>query len=90
MALALIGIDSKSKLWFREGTVDAGRDTETLSKSGFMEELDEKYGAFEWIFQRDSTPCQTCHKGVDWIEDNNDSLSDWLANSPDLISTDCS
>jgi hypothetical protein len=89
MVFAVIGIDYKGKLLFIEGTVDAERYIENLSKLGFMEELDEKYGALEWIFQQDGAPCHTCQEAVAWIEENCDLLSDWPANSPDLARSRC-
>jgi hypothetical protein len=84
MVFAVIGIDYKSKLLFIEGTVNTARYIENLRELGFMEELDEKYGALEWIFRQDGASCHTCQEVVDCIEENCDLLSDWPANSPDL------
>jgi hypothetical protein len=84
MIFGVIGPDYKSRLLFVEGTIDAERYIRNLSDLGFIEELDHKHGALEWIFQQDGAPCHTSQKAVDWIEENCDLLSEWPANSPDL------
>jgi hypothetical protein len=84
MIFAVIGRDYKSKLLFVEGTIDAEKYIQNLSQLGFIEELDQRHGALEWIFQQDGAPCHMSQKAVDWIEANCDVLSDWPANSPDL------
>jgi transposase len=84
MIFAVIGLGYKSKLLFVEGTIDAEKYIQNLTNLGFIEELDQKHGCLEWIFQQDGAPCHTSQKALDWIEQYCDLLSGWPANSPDL------
>jgi hypothetical protein len=84
MGFAVIGIDYKSKFLFTEGTVNAARYITNLREVRLMDELDEKYGVLEWIFQQDGAPCHTRQEVAGCIEENCDLLSDWPPNSPDL------
>jgi transposase len=84
MIFGVIGLGYKSKLLFIKGTVNAAKYIENLANLGFMEDLDEKYGALNWIFQQDGAPCHTAQEALDWIEENCDVICDWPANSPDL------
>jgi hypothetical protein len=84
MIFGVIGLGYKSKLLFVEGTIDAEKYIQNLSKLGFIEELDRKRGVFEWIFQQDGAPCHTSQMVFEWIEANCDLLSDWPPNSPYL------
>jgi hypothetical protein len=84
MIFGVIGLGSKTKLLFIEGTVDTAKYVENLARLDFMEELDEKYGVLNWIFQQDGAPCHTTQEVIDWMEENCDLLSMGPANSPDL------
>jgi hypothetical protein len=86
MIFGVIGVDSKSKLSFIEGTVDVRKYIDNVEALEFMQELDEKYGALNWIFQQDDTLCHTAQEAMDWIEENCDLICDWPANSRDLNS----
>jgi hypothetical protein len=84
MIFAVIGPKYKSNLLFVEGSIDKEQYIQNLEDFGFIKDLDERYGALQWIFMQDGAPCHTSQMAVDWIEENCDLLSDWPANSPDL------
>jgi transposase len=84
MIFAVIGVDYKSRLLFVHGNINADKYIENLEALGFIEELDQKHGPLEWIFQQDGAPCHTAQIAIDWIEESCDLLAGWPANSPDL------
>jgi hypothetical protein len=84
MIFAVIGIDYKSKRLPIEGTIDADRYVRNLVDLHFIEDLDEKHGVLNWIFQQEGAPSQTAQSTIDWIEENCSLLARWPANSPDL------
>jgi hypothetical protein len=84
MVFAVIGVGYKSKLLIVDGTIDSHKYIDNLVDLNVIPELDEKHGAFEWIFQRDGAPCHTSEISMEWLEENCDLIVDWPANSPDL------
>jgi hypothetical protein len=88
MIFAVIGIDYKNKLLFIEGTINAHRYVRNLADLHSIEDLDEKHGVLNWIFQQDGAPSDTAQATVDCIEQNCNLLSRWPANSPDLNPTE--
>jgi transposase len=51
MIFGVIGPLYKSKLLFVQGTINTERYIQNLSQLGFIEELDQRHGVLEWIFQ---------------------------------------
>jgi hypothetical protein len=85
----IIEVDYKSTFFLIEGKADTRHCIQNLSNLGFMEELeefaelDQNHRALEWIFQQDGAHCHASQNAIDWIEENCDLFSDWLASSPD-------
>jgi hypothetical protein len=84
MIFGVIHVGYKRKLLFIERTVDTRKYIDNLEALGFMQELDEKYGALNWTFQQDGAPCHKAQKAINWIEESCHLICDWPANSPDL------
>jgi hypothetical protein len=84
MIFAVIDIDYKSKFLFIERTIDADRYVRNLVDLHFIEDLDEKHGVLNCIFQQDGAPSRTAQATIDWIRENCNLLARWPANSPDL------
>jgi transposase len=84
MIFAVIGLGFKSDLLIVEGTIDSQKYIENLQKLRFIEQLDEKYGKGNWIFQQDGAPCHTSRASREWIQERCVLLQPWPANSPDL------
>jgi hypothetical protein len=68
---------------FGHRNIHAHREIENLEAVGFIEDLDAKHAALEWIFQQNGAPCHTTQTAIDWIEENCDLLSGGSTNSPD-------
>jgi hypothetical protein len=49
MVFAVIGIGYKSRLLVVPGTVEADRYKENCQNLGFIGELDEKFGQYQWV-----------------------------------------
>jgi hypothetical protein len=84
MVFAVIGLWYKSRLLIIDGTINAEKYIENCEMLNFIEELDERRGALNWIFQQDGATCHTTPTVIDWLESSCDVLQRWPANSPDL------
>jgi hypothetical protein len=84
MVFRVIGIGYKSRLLVVDGSINAEKYIENCSTLGFIDELDEQRGQFEWIFQQDGATCHTTADVLDWLEMFCDVLQGWPSNSPDL------
>jgi hypothetical protein len=67
-----------------DGSINAEKFISNLAEFGFMDELDEKHGPFEWIFQQNAAICHISKEEIECIEDACDVLCDWPTNSPHL------
>jgi hypothetical protein len=84
MIFAVTGEHYKSKLLFLDGDINAAKDIQNIEDLGFIDELDQIHGEFNWILQQDRATCYTAAEVVDWLEESLDLIPDWPANSPDL------
>jgi hypothetical protein len=57
---------------------------QNIQNSGFIDELDAKYGKNNWIFQQDDASCHTSAAAYAWLRERCRVIDDWPANSPDL------
>jgi hypothetical protein len=72
MVFAVIGMWYKSKLLIVDGTINAEKYIENCEALNFIQELDERRGVFNWIFQQDGASCHTTQPVLDWLEESCD------------------
>jgi hypothetical protein len=84
MVFAVIVIDYKSRLLIVNESIDMDKYLDNINSLGFIDDLDEKHGVLQWIYQQDGATYHTSQRAIEWIEGNCDAISDWPSNSPDL------
>jgi transposase len=55
-----------------------------LANLGFIDDLDQKHGVLNWIFQQNGAPSHTAQETIDWVEENCNLFARSPANLPDL------
>ena len=84
MIFGVIAHDYKSKLVVVDGSIDSETYISNMIKSGFIDDMNNKFGQLEWLYMQDGARCHTAQETMDWLEDRLDVISDWPPNSPDL------
>jgi len=86
MLWGAICANGRSKLVFLEGKQNSAKYVETLQQSlfPFLQEMRDKYGIQEPIFQQDGASIHTSRATKAFIEDANIKTMPWPAKSPDL------
>jgi hypothetical protein len=84
MIWGAIGLDYKSGCFHCSHAMDSDEYHSILLRSEFVENLNDRYGAFGWYFMHDGASAHTSRATADFLKVRCLVLPEWPPNSPDL------
>jgi transposase len=84
MIWGAIGVGYKSGCIVCSDGVDAQEYQSILRKAALVEEVNRRYGTFQWFFMQDGASAHTAKAMIEWLSQLCLVLPGWPPNSPDL------